>query len=193
MRVLCLVEQDGSGVADASLRALSFARDLASSGGDLTSSGGDLTSSGGDLASSGGGLAAVLFGDATALASETPAGQALAGYGVSDAYVVEPGQLAGYAPLAWARVLAGLIGQTGAGAVVAAGTDRGGEVMAHLGALAGAPMAANCVSAAPPGTGRPARVRPARGRPARARGGSCGSDGRACSWKTPSLRPRPHC
>ncbi len=153
MRVLCLVEQDGSGVADASLRALSFARDLASSGGDLTSSGGDLTSSGGDLASSGGGLAAVLFGDATALASETPAGQALAGYGVSDAYVVEPGQLAGYAPLAWARVLAGLIGQTGAGAVVAAGTDRGGEVMAHLGALAGAPMAANCVSAAPPGTG----------------------------------------
>jgi electron transfer flavoprotein alpha subunit len=139
VRVLCLVEQDGSGVADASLRALSFARDLASSGGDLTSSGG--------------GLAAVLFGDATALAGETPAGQALAGYGVSDAYVVEPGQLAGYAPLAWARVLAGLIGQTGAGAVVAAGTDRGGEVMAHLGALAGAPMAANCVSAVPPGTG----------------------------------------
>jgi electron transfer flavoprotein alpha subunit len=132
VRVLCLVEQDGSGVADASLRALSFARDLASSGG---------------------GLAAVLFGDATALAGETPAGQALAGYGVSDAYVVEPGQLAGYAPLAWARVLAGLIGQTGAGAVVAAGTDRGGEVMAHLGALAGAPMAANCVSAVPPGTG----------------------------------------
>jgi electron transfer flavoprotein alpha subunit len=130
--VLCLVEQDGSGVADVSLRALSFARDLARSGG---------------------GPAAVLFGDATALASETPAGQALAGYGVSDAYVVEPGQLAGYAPLAWARVLAGLIGQTGAGAVVAAGTDRGGEVMAHLGALAGAPMAANCVSAAPSGTG----------------------------------------
>ena len=133
MRVLCLVEQDGSGVADASLRALSFARGLTGSGG---------------------GLAAVLFGDATALASGAPAGQALAGCGVSDAYVIEPGQLAGYAPLAWARVLAGLIGQTGAGAVLAAGTDRGSEVMAHLGALAGVPMAANCVSAAPPGTGQ---------------------------------------
>jgi len=31
--------------------------------------------------------------------------------------------------------------------VLAAGTDRGSEVMAHLGALTGLPMAANCVSA----------------------------------------------
>jgi len=100
-----------------------------------------------------GGLAAVLFADAAALASEAPAGAALADYGVSEAYVVEPGQLAGYAPLAWARVLAGLISQTGASAVLAAGTDRGSEVMAHLGALTGAPMAANCVSATASGTG----------------------------------------
>jgi electron transfer flavoprotein alpha subunit len=100
-----------------------------------------------------GGLAAVLFADAAAQASEAPAGAALADYGVSEAYVVEPGQLAGYAPLAWARVLAGLISQTGASAVLAAGTDRGSEVMAHLGALTGAPMAANCVSATASGTG----------------------------------------
>jgi electron transfer flavoprotein alpha subunit len=132
MSVLCLVELDGTGVADASLRALSFARSLA--GPD-------------------GGLAAVVFADAAAVAGEAPAGEALAGYGVSDAHAVEPGQLAGYAPLAWARVLAGLSEATDASAVLAAGTDRGTEVMAHLGALTGAPMAANCVSAAPSGTG----------------------------------------
>jgi electron transfer flavoprotein alpha subunit len=71
----------------------------------------------------------------------------LASYGVTDAYVVEPARLAGYAPRAWARVLAGLARLTGAEAVTAANTDRGNEVLAHLGALSGLPMAANCVSA----------------------------------------------
>ena len=125
MTVLCLVELDGTGAADASLRALTFARDVAGPGGQL---------------------AAVVFGEA-------PAGEALAAYGVTDAYVTEPGRLAGYAPLAWARALAGLVSQTGADAVLAAGTDRGSEVMAHLGALTGLPMAANCVSATRSGPG----------------------------------------
>ncbi len=125
MTVLCLVELDGTGAADASLRALTFGRDVAGPGGQL---------------------AAVVFGEA-------PAGEALAAYGVTDAYVTAPGQLAGYAPLAWARVLAGLVSQTGADAVLAAGTDRGSEVMAHLGALTGLPMAANCVSATRSGPG----------------------------------------
>jgi len=132
MTVLCLVELDGTGAADASLRALTFARDVAGPGGQL---------------------AVVVFGEAGALAGEAPAGETLAAYGVTDAYVMEPAQLAGYAPLAWARVLAGLAGQTGADAVLAAGTDRGSEVMAHLGALTGLPMAANCVSAARSGPG----------------------------------------
>jgi electron transfer flavoprotein alpha subunit len=130
--VLCLVELDGTGAADASLRALTFARDVAAPGGQL---------------------AAVVFGEVGALVGEAPAGEALAAYGVTDAYVIEPAQLAGYAPLAWARVLSGLASQTGADAVLAAGTDRGSEVMAHLGALAGLPMVANCVSAARPGPG----------------------------------------
>jgi len=125
MTVLCLIELDGTGIADASLRALTFARGVAGPGGQL---------------------AAVVFGEA-------PAGEALAAYGVTDAYVTAPGQLAGYAPLAWARVLAGLVSQTGADAVLAAGTDRGSEVMAHLGALTGLPMAANCVSATRSGPG----------------------------------------
>jgi electron transfer flavoprotein alpha subunit len=36
---------------------------------------------------------------------------------------------------------------------VAAATDRGSEVLAHLGAMTGLPLAANCVSAQPSGTG----------------------------------------
>ena len=132
MTVLCLLELDGAGAADASLRALTFARDVAGPDGQL---------------------AAVVFGEAGTLAGGAPAGEALAAYGVADAYLIEPAQLAGYAPLAWARVLAGLVSQTGADAVLAAGTDRGAEVMAHLGALTGLPMAANCVSVARSGPG----------------------------------------
>ena len=66
-------------------------------------------------------------------------------------YVVEPGLLDGYAPQAWARVLAGLATETGATAVLAAGTDRGNEVLAHLGAITGLPMAANCTIVTPDG------------------------------------------
>jgi electron transfer flavoprotein alpha subunit len=121
MTVLCLIEQGGDGgVADVSLRALTFARNLAAS------------------APGPSGTAAVVFGDAAA------AVPALSEYGVTDAYAVE---LTGYAPQAWARALAGLAAGLSATAVVAAGTDHGSEVMAHLGAFTGLPMAANCVSA----------------------------------------------
>jgi len=88
--------------------------------------------------------AAVLFGDAAA------AGPALATCGVRDVYAVE---VTGYAPQAWARALAGLVAGLSATAVVAAGTDHGSEVMAHLGAITGLPMAANCVSASPSANG----------------------------------------
>jgi electron transfer flavoprotein alpha subunit len=116
MTVLCLVELDGADPADASLRALTLGRAL------------------GDPA-----LAAVVFGDPAAV----PAA-ALAGHGVTDVYLIEPGSLEGYAPQAWARTLAGLATETGATAVLAAGTDRGNEVLAHLGAITALPMAANC-------------------------------------------------
>jgi electron transfer flavoprotein alpha subunit len=122
LTVLCLVELDASGVADASLRALSFAHGLAA----------------------GAGVAAVLFGPADQVPSDV-----LASYGATEAHVPEPGQVPGYAPQAWARVLAGLAGQGGASAVVAAATDRGNEVLAHLGAITGLPMAANCLAASP--------------------------------------------
>src|SRR5580658_3687279 len=111
MTVLCLIEQGGDGgVADVSLRALTFARNLAASAPEPS------------------GIAAVVFGDAAA------AVPALSEYGVTDAYAVE---LTGYVPQAWARALAGLAAGLSATAVVAAGTDHGSEVMAHLGAFTG--------------------------------------------------------
>jgi electron transfer flavoprotein alpha subunit len=123
MTVLCLTELDGDDPADASLRALTLGRSL----GDPS-------------------LAAVVFTDS----SHVPAA-ALADYGVTDVYVIEPSALEGYAPQAWARVLAGLAAETGATAVLAAGTDRGNEVLAHLGAITGLPMAANCTLVTPDG------------------------------------------
>jgi len=123
MTVLGLVELDGTDPADASLRALTLARTL----GDPS-------------------IGAVVFADSAGV----PAA-ALAGYGVTGVYVIEPGSLDGYAPQAWARALAGLAAETGATAVLAAGTDRGNEVLAHVGAITGLPMAANCTVVTPDG------------------------------------------
>jgi electron transfer flavoprotein alpha subunit len=94
------------------------------------------------LARSLGEVSAVVF------AGTAPA-DALAAYGVTDVYLVEPSALEGYAPQAWGRVLAGLAAETGATAVLAAGTDRGNEVLAHTGAITGLPMAANCTIVTP--------------------------------------------
>jgi electron transfer flavoprotein alpha subunit len=126
MTVFCLVELDGDAVADVSLRALTLARGLA--GG------------------SAGGLAGVVFGT-----PDPAVAPGLAAYGAGDVYVVSG--VDGYAPQAWARALAELLGPggttpgTSGQAVVAAGTEHGNEVMAHLGAITGLPMAANCVAA----------------------------------------------
>src|SRR5690349_16555310 len=94
------------------------------------------------LARSIGDVRAVVFADVAPQ-------DALAGYGVTDVYLVESSSLEGYAPQAWARTLAGLAAETGATAVLAAGTDRGNEVLAHLGAITGLPMAANCTLVTP--------------------------------------------
>jgi electron transfer flavoprotein alpha subunit len=121
--VLCLVEMEGTSVADPSARALTFARTLAATSAEV--------------------LAAATFGPPASV----PAAR-LGAYGVVDAYAVDSADLTGYAPAAWARALAGLMSTSSASAVVAAGTDHGAEVLAHLGAISDLPVAANCVSAA---------------------------------------------
>ena len=60
-----------------------------------------------------------------------------------------------YAPAAWAHTLVELAQQRSAGAVVAPGTDRGNEVLAHVAAKLDQPMSANCMSVTP---GDPATV-----------------------------------
>jgi electron transfer flavoprotein alpha subunit len=174
MTVLCLVEHDrpsgaagaGGTVADASLHALTLARDLADSAGsevtavlfaaddgrDLDGSdldGSDLDGSDldgrdldgrdldgrdldGSVPNERGGVPAAVLAE-------------LAAFGVARAWIVSAGP--GYAPAAWARGLAELAVTGGAAAVLAAATDRGAEVLAHLGAITGQPVAANCISA----------------------------------------------
>jgi electron transfer flavoprotein alpha subunit len=68
----------------------------------------------------------------------------LGGRGVTAAHVVEDARLSAFAPAAWAAALVQLQGAAqSASAIVAAGSDRGNEVMAHVGARLDLPMAAN--------------------------------------------------
>ncbi|MDX6535333.1 MAG: electron transfer flavoprotein alpha subunit [Gaiellales bacterium] len=83
------------------------------------------------------------------------AAAALGAQGVATAYVAEHDGLDSYAPLAWARSLAELAERTSASSVIAAGSERGNEVLGHLGAITGLPLAANCIAAEP---GEPATV-----------------------------------
>lgn len=134
MSVLCLLERDGAAVAPTSLRALSFAAAIAAAGDH------DVT--------------AVLFespGDNAA--SEGALGTELAAYGAAELFLVAADRLHGYAPAAWARALQQLVADGDVTVVVAAATDRGSEVMAHLGAMAALPVAANCLSAVPRAAG----------------------------------------
>ena len=120
--VLCLIETDGDVVVEASLRALSFARSLAQSTQDR--------------------LIGALVGEIPEATLAT-----LGAYGVDEAYAITSPQLSAYAPVAWAQSLRQVLETCGATTLVAAGSDRGNEVMAHVGALAGLAMVANCFSA----------------------------------------------
>ena len=143
MTVLCLLEIDEGGAAEPSLRALGVALALARSADEE--------------------LAAAWFGPAEAISGDdlfylgVGKAQAIETLGPSESAIGGPA----YAPLAWARALAGLAGHGGVSAVVAAATDRGNEVLAHLGAITGQPMAANCIEAArtAPGQWRLTRLR----------------------------------
>ncbi len=68
----------------------------------------------------------------------------LAAHGVDTIHAVEHPGLDEYAPAGWAAGLAALTASIAPAAVIASGTERGAEVMAHLAARAGLPLAANC-------------------------------------------------
>ena len=138
MTVLCWLERDGAGVADASLRALTLAGSLAAAGGESVTAA--VFPSPEDGADSG-------AGDLLA--------DLVAGYDVAEVCLMSSSELTRYAPVAWARSLEQLAAEAGgASAVVAAATDRGSEVLAHLGTTTGLPVATNCIAVQPAGVGR---------------------------------------
>ena len=67
-------------------------------------------------------------------------------HGVHTVHAAVHPALADYAPLGIARSLQQLVGRLGPRAVIAAGTPRGNEVMAHLGALLDEPVATDCTA-----------------------------------------------
>lgn len=77
--------------------------------------------------------------------------EGLAEFGVSVTHQVTHDQLDDYGPSAWGESLAQLIESLQPVAVIATGTERGNEVMAHVGAISELPMAANCIGVEPSG------------------------------------------
>lgn len=69
--------------------------------------------------------------------------EGLAEYGVSVAHLISHDELDDYSPSAWGASLTQLVDEVRPVAVVAIGSDRGNEVMAHVGAITGLPMVAN--------------------------------------------------
>jgi electron transfer flavoprotein alpha subunit len=125
--VLLLVEHDGAGAVDElSLQALTLARELAGDGV----------------------VTALLVGPG----AEGAAG-ALGSFGVANALVAADDRLDAYAPGAWARSATDALERSGAAALVAAGSNRGNEVLAHVAARRGLPFAANVTAVAGPAGG----------------------------------------
>jgi len=89
-------------------------------------------------------LEAVLIGEeARSLAD------GLGAYGASTVHLIDLGDLREYAPEAWAESVVQLVAAAPPRIVLAAGTDRGHEVMAHVAARTDLPLAANCVAVHP--------------------------------------------
>ena len=122
--ILTLVEKnlDGSAV-EVSLEALTFARKLSAEGGGVPVD------------------AVVVASDGQSVSDELR--KELAAYGVRTVYAVGGDGLSAYSGAGWASAILSVREQSKAVVVMAAGTDRGNELMAHVAARAGVAMAAN--------------------------------------------------
>jgi electron transfer flavoprotein alpha subunit len=124
--VLVFIEHAGGDPDRLSLEAIALARRLASSLGVP--------------------LDAVLLGTGAEAAAAR-----LGTYGVGLAHVATEARFDEYAPAAWGAAIRSAMEARGASAVVAAGSERGNEVLAHVAARAGVPMAANVIEVEPGG------------------------------------------
>ena len=118
--ILAIVEHDRGKLNPISLECLTLARELARDSGDA--------------------LEAILIGEVARSMV-----QVVGRYGVSRVHLATHDRLNDYAPEAWARTVLQLVARIQPEAVTVAGSDRGNELLAHLAALSGQPMAANCI------------------------------------------------
>jgi electron transfer flavoprotein alpha subunit len=81
-----------------------------------------------------------------AVIADSSVAASLGPYGVSTVHVAEDDRLSAYAPAAWAACLDQLVDRLQPDAVVAAGTNRGNEVLGHLAARRDVPFAANVIA-----------------------------------------------
>ncbi len=130
MSTLYVVDHDRGEIADPVLEGLTAARALDA------------------------GVAAVTVG----AAADGLAG-ALAEYGAAAVHQIHHDELRDYAPAAWGDAIAQLVESTGATAVLSVGSERGNEVMAHLGAALDLPVVANCIEIDPGDIWEMTRVR----------------------------------
>jgi electron transfer flavoprotein alpha subunit len=121
--ILTLVEKNLHGTAvEVSLEALTFARNLAASGGGVP-------------------VDAVVVGEVSDELRKD-----LAAYGVRNVHQVGGESLAVYSGAGWASAILSVREEAKSVVVMAAGTDRGNELMAHVAARAGVAMAANVLT-----------------------------------------------
>ncbi len=120
--ILAYIDQDRGKINQASFEALTLARRLA----EQTNAP----------------LHAVVIGNAdVGLTAQ------LGAFGVSALYHAQHEQLNEYAPAAYAQCLVEILDAQKPDAALAAGTERGNEIMAHVAAKTNLPMAANCIAA----------------------------------------------
>jgi electron transfer flavoprotein alpha subunit len=121
--ILVLVEPDLEGHAlEVSLEALTFARNLAATGGGVP-------------------VDAVVVGEVS-----DELGKELAAYGVRTVHQVTGQGVEAFSGAGWASAILTVREAAKSVVVMAAGTDRGNELMAHVSARAGVAMAANVLS-----------------------------------------------
>ena len=135
--VLVYVEHAGGEADRVSLEALAFGRGLA--------------------ASLGGHLEAVVAGGPGTGAADTAA--SLGAHGVATVHLVEDERLSAFAPAALGSVIAGIAASRSAAIVAGPGTERGNEVVAHVAARLGMPLASNVTAAEADGGSSGVRIR----------------------------------
>ena len=123
MVVLAVLEHDAGAIGDVAGQVLSFGAAYAAEAGMP--------------------LHAVVAGPG----GETAAEQAGA-FGVATLHVAEHDGLRSYAPQAIARSVVELMSRLSPAAVIGASSERGNEVLAHVGAITELPLAANCIEVA---------------------------------------------